>query len=316
MTSKRTEDKDNKLARELQSAIAASDHGLRSARSKKSLDIKTDPESESSVSAGKPSTSSVVEPSSTPLTSVPLVQPHTEIKVIPNTSPLPISQIGQIMASPSAIKIDTKFCGNIVGTDKDIERYKHYTVQRWLTDSENRIASKNITSETDKIREARLAVHPEVGDAAAVINSVEMLEVVTWDKFKSKCLLLWRSQSEQDTYLALSKLLSVPYHQNPGDVISDLSKSSHDVISDIISKGKMKVGKASEWESDRPSELLVSLKEVFLHLNVGIIFNNLPPEHKKVFRKVDWLYNDGLVEILSKFSEQLAKSKSSVSNAA
>ena len=76
----------------------------------------------------------------------------------------------------------------------------------------------------------------------------------------------------------------------------------------------MKVAATKDWTS-RPEEILVSLREVFLHFNVGIIFNTLPPELKKTFRKVKWEYDDGLVEVMSKFSEQIAKSRSSVSQA-
>ena len=52
---------------------------------------------------------------------------------------------------------------------------------------------------------------------------------------------------------------------------------------------------------------------MFLYLNLAMMFNILHLEHK-VFRKIDWLYDDRLEENLSKFSEKLANSKSSVSN--
>ena len=212
----------------------------------------------------------------------------------------------------SVIKIETKFTGYVPNT-KENHRYTTYTVHRWLTDTENRIASKGITNDLDKIREARLAVHPDIGDAAAVVNSVEMLAVRSWDEFKRKCLLLWRSQSEQDSLLALSDLLNVPYYERQGDTISHLSKACDNVKQDIISKKKLRVAKANEW-TDRPNEDLVSLREVFLHLSVGVIFNTLPPELKHTFRKVKFDTTDGLVEIMSKFSEEKAKTSNKASN--
>lgn len=236
---------------------------------------------------------SVLTPTFVPVSTPTPIQTHTNTT---NTRPIMSSEI----------KIETKFTGN-VPESKDSVRYTSYTVHRWLNDTENRISSKGITNDLDKIREARLGVHTEIGDAAAVVNSIEMLAVKSWDEFKRKCLLLWRSHTEQDSFLALADLLNVPFYERQGDTISHLSKACDNVKQDLILKGKMKVMKQADW-TDRPNEELVSLSEIFLHLSVGVIFNTLPPELKHIFRKVKFNYNDGLVEIMSKFSEEKAKS--------
>ena len=316
------QDKDKELVEKLRIYGAAQDFNLRqtSARSstlageKPYKDSKSRQQSDLDVTISPMPTITTPSPAPEVTVSSPIsTQPSVPTPLSVTTTLPPSPSNVPNMATPTKIKIDTKFCGN-VSNQKDSDRYTNYTVQRWLTDTENRIASKNITHDVDKIREARLAVHTEIGDAAAVINSVEMLEVTNWELFKKKCTLLWRTQSEQDSYLAIAHLLNVPYYVNSGETISDLSKACDNVKKDIIAKGKMKIAVANDWTS-RPEEMLVSLREIFLHVNVGIIFNTLPPELKKTFRKVKWEYNDGLVEVMSKFSEQIAKSRSSVSQA-
>ena len=320
-------DKDKELVDQLRSYGAAQDLNLRQTTARtsslagdkpyKDNGSQTRRKSDPAVFLPSPLTDSVIStPSSASEPAVSTLTPSSISVPLPlsvTTPVLPRFTPVHNMSTPTKIKIDTKFCGN-VSNQKDSDRYTNYTAQRWLTDTENRIASKSIQHDVDKIREARLAVHTEIGDAAAVINSVEMLDVKNWELFKKKCTLLWRTQSEQDSYLAIAHLLNVPYYVNSGDTISDLSKACDNVKKDILAKGKMKVAAAKDW-SDRPEELLVSFREVFLHFNVGIIFNTLPPELKKTFRKVKWEYDDGLVEIMSKFAEQIAKSKTSVSKA-
>ena len=316
-------DSDKDLVEQLRSYGATQDFNLRQTTARTSSLAGDKPYKENREQGRRQSDPSVITPSSSPHPVVPspssaLISSVSSPTLSPSSIPTSVStslspQVPLVpsMSTATKIKIDTKFCGNVYN-QKDSDKYTNYTVQRWLTDTENRIASKNIQGDVDKIREARLAVHTEIGDAAAVINSVEMLDVKDWELFKKKCTLLWRTQSEQDSYLALAHLLNVPYYVNSGDTISDLSKACDNVKKDIIAKGKMKVAVAKDWTS-RPDEMLVSLREVFLHLNVGIIFNNLPPELKKTFRKVNWEYEDGLVEIMSKFAEQIAKAKTSVS---
>ena len=90
--------------------------------------------------------------------------------------------------SSNELKIEKKFIGRFrEGIDDEKERPKHrfYTVHRWISDTENRIASKKITVDQVKIKEACLAVHPDVGDAASVIHS-DMLDVDKWEEFKAR----------------------------------------------------------------------------------------------------------------------------------
>ena len=76
-------------------------------------------------------------------------------------------------------------------------------MNRWSADTHTRIAAKGIQDPILKIREAKLAVNPDVGDATQVVNTGRMAEMTDFELFKDKCLRLWRPPGEKDRYLAL-----------------------------------------------------------------------------------------------------------------
>ena len=102
-----------------------------------------------------------------------------------------------------------KFCGNVPDGTPNKAKLELYTIQRWLQDTATRIAAKGITNSALMIREAKLAVDPDVGDACRVLNTGRMCELENFDIFKEKCLKLWRPPEEKDWFLALVQFLSV-----------------------------------------------------------------------------------------------------------
>ena len=109
-----------------------------------------------------------------------------------------------------------------------------YDVNRWLCDSETRASVKQITDDSLKIREAKLAVHPEYGDACRVLNTGRMNECRDYETFKSKCLKLWRPANESDRYLALSQFLSVTYDKSLGIFASNLESARTGILRDLL----------------------------------------------------------------------------------
>ena len=74
------------------------------------------------------------------------------------------------------------------------------------------------------IREGKLAVYSDVGDACLVLNTGRMCEIENFDIFKEKCLKLWRPSEEKDRFLALVQFLSVKRQDTLGAYISDIEK--------------------------------------------------------------------------------------------
>ena len=127
-------------------------------------------------------------------------------------------------------EIPIKFCGNVPEGTPDKSKLEAYDVNRWLADTATRIAAKGITDQMLMIREAKLAVNPDVGDAARVLNTGRMCTLQDFEVFKDKCLRLWRPPQEQDRFLALVQFLSVKKTGTIGSYISDIEKSRQDII--------------------------------------------------------------------------------------
>ena len=182
-------------------------------------------------------------------------------------------------------------------------------MHRWLCDSENRISSKGITTEEGKIREACLAVHPDVGDAASVVHS-DMLALVTrFEDFKSKCKLFWRSEEEESCLPALLTLIRSPPGSTHGETAAAYSKGISDTCQVVESKTQLRVGILSTW-SDSPNVKLVSLQAVMLYVAVTVMFGSLNSKAQEVLmRVVEELKfeSEDLLTIMAKFTEEMHK---------
>ena len=96
--------------------------------------------------------------------------------------------------------ITSKFCGYIPEGVPNREQMLAYDVNRWLCDAETRCLVKGITDDLLMIREAKLSVNTEHGDACRVLNTGRMNEIRDYSLFKSKCLKFWRPASEKDRF--------------------------------------------------------------------------------------------------------------------
>ena len=92
----------------------------------------------------------------------------------------------------SLYNITLRFCGNVPLGTPNRDKLISYDVNRWLADTHTRIAAKGIQDPILKIREAKLAINPDVGDATQVVNTGRMAEMTDFELFKDRCLRLWR----------------------------------------------------------------------------------------------------------------------------
>ena len=116
---------------------------------------------------------------------------------------------------------------------------------------------------------------------------------------RDKCLCLWRPPEEKDRYLALQQFLSVRKTETVGHYISDIEKSTSDVISDLQSDRDFMMGTAQEWLNSGRPDVLVSLEEILNYINWGIIYQDSSPLWREAFRKIEPKFNSDYIKLMS-----------------
>ena len=203
--------------------------------------------------------------------------------------------------------ITSRFCGNVPLGTPNRDKLISYDVNRWLADTHTRIAAKGIQDPILKIREAKLAVNPYVGDATQVVNTGRMAEMNDYELFKDRCLRLWRPPEEKDRYLALQQFLSLRRKEIIGTYIAEIEKSRSDIISDLQADKEFMKGTAQEWLATGRKETLVSLDEILNYISWGIIFQGSPPLWREAFRKIKPSYDSDYIELILDIETEVSK---------
>ena len=229
------------------------------------------------------------------------------------SNPTPTQQQMLLFAQTNRLP-NARFTGFVpVGVPKR-EQYMSYDVARWLCDTETRCHVKGITDDVLKIKEAKMAVSQDIGDASIVLNTGRMNEITSFDVFKQKCLKFWRSASERDRYHALSDFLSVEFSTSMGVFAGNLEKARSRVVQDLQDDSTFVQGNAATWAgSSRSLEILVSLDDVVNYFSWGVMFKAIPPSYREALRKVEVAYSDDYVDILSKVQSELCKKEKGTS---
>lgn len=226
----------------------------------------------------------------------------------PQTTPQQLQQQMYNIAQTTRSLPMARFTGFVPESVPNRAQLMSYDVNRWLCDSENRAEVKHITDDILKIKEAKLAVATDVGDAAVVLNTGRMNEIVVYEDFKRKCLKFWRSASERDRYHALSGFLSVEYSTSMGVFASNLERARMSVLEDLKSDTTFTYGDAASWAAGtRGGEILVSLNEVVNYFSWGVLFKAVPPSFREALRKVKVKYDDDYLDILSSVQSEMYK---------
>ena len=220
----------------------------------------------------------------------------------------PTQQQMMLLAQSARSLPVSRFTGYIPEGVPHREQLMSYDVNRWLCDTETRCSVKNITDDALKIREAKVAVASDVGDACIVLNTGRMNEITVYSDFKAKCLKFWRPASERDRYHALSDFLSVDFDRSMGVFAGNLEKARMRILQDLKGDDFFKKGTAAEWDGgDRSTDILVSLEDVVNYFSWGVLFKAVPPTFREALRKVDVKYSDDYVEILSNVQSEMLK---------
>ena len=203
--------------------------------------------------------------------------------------------------------ITVKFCGNVPDGTPNKAKLESYTVQRWLQDTATHIAAKGITNSALMIREAKLAVDPDVGDACRMLNTGRMCDLDSFDIFREKCLKLWRPPEEKDRFLALMQFLSVKRQDTLGTFISDIEKGRQDILADLKADSNFFQGTAQEWVNAQRTDILVSLDEVLNYISWGIIYQDSSPLWRKAFRKIKPQFSDDYLDLMASMQSEVSK---------
>ena len=214
------------------------------------------------------------------------------------------------MAHSSQSMIQSKFTGYVPVGVPHRDQLMAYDVNRWLCDAETRAQVKSITDDILLIKEAKLAVSSEFGDACRVLNTGRMNEITVYTEFKDKCLKFWRPASERDRFHALSNFLSVAYDTSLGIFASNLESARMRILQDLTEDSSFAKGDAASWAAGaRSAETLVSLSDIVNYISWGVIFKAAPPSLREALRKVDLKFTDDYLDILSSAQSEMIKTE-------
>ena len=201
-----------------------------------------------------------------------------------------------------------RFTGYVPLDVPNRDQLMSYDVHRWLCDAETRCHVKGITDDVLKIKEAKLFVATDVGDASVVLNTGRMNEIRSYATFKKKCLTFWRTASERDRYHALSDFLSVEFDSSLGIFAGNMERARTRVLQDLEGDTAFEKGNAAAWQAgSRKTETLVALDDVINYFSWGVLFKAVPPSHREALRKVDVKYDMDYLDILSSVQSELVK---------
>ncbi|MEL7523135.1 MAG: hypothetical protein AAGJ80_16230, partial [Cyanobacteria bacterium J06553_1] len=120
-----------------------------------------------------------------------------------------------------------------------------YDCVQWLADTDQRIVSKKITNEADKIREASAGCHPTEGDAKDKVSRNTMC-AGTYAVFKQRCMEIWRPKRSVDPFTATKAFFFMAPAKTVGGQMNIASKIGTEVTESWRSSDQIKVWKSAE----------------------------------------------------------------------
>ena len=109
-----------------------------------------------------------------------------------------------------------------------------------MADVEARISSRNIKSESAKIKEASVLVSVDYRNALTILNGPVFAEITTFAAFKEECLLLWQPSVKAETLANLHRLMTTPRdEQGYISLVSSVHNNLHQVRKDVLNSPSM-----------------------------------------------------------------------------
>lgn len=235
----------------------------------------------------------------------------------PSSSNLNLIPLGTNIADMSGAGVVTqniRFCGHVGRNHPDKQRLENYDVDKWLADTEGRIASFNITSEANKIKQAMLLVSPDVGDAHSTLNCKGFAKIATFDEFKAECRLLWSSPQRSDRLLNLYKFRSANFDADSmPNLYAQVQNNLETVKSDMMSLPKLTVGGKSEFDDE--NKQLVDLDEVLTYIAYGTLYAVFGERERQAFKEIELDPTITISRTLSQIQDQKQKRETKIDEA-
>ncbi|XP_068234939.1 uncharacterized protein [Palaemon carinicauda] len=201
---------------------------------------------------------------------------------------------------------NTRFCGNVGKDNPNKQMLEKYNVDKWLADTESRIASFRITDEVAKIKLAMLFVDVDVGDAYTTLNGKAFENITNFSEFKEDCRLLWRSPKENDRLLNLYRFVSGKFE---GDSMHSWCTQVQDhlgvVRENFLSLPKITVRNRSQFAVD--NNKLVDLDEILTYIAYGLLYVAFGEKERRAFKKIELDPTEKITRTLSKIQKEIQK---------
>ena len=197
-----------------------------------------------------------------------------------------------------------KFVGSIRDrNDPDKAILEAYDVHQFLSDVDARIASRKVTQDADKIKEALLFISSDKGDAKTLVLSPEFANR-TYAEFKELCILNWQKEEERDPYHNLIKYKNLKLgNGTSSDLLASLSNYGKRIKDDILSNANIpKHRNASGNKKD-----LVEIHHVIEYMSMGILYENSSDEFRRAFKEYDINPKEGLIKSFAEIKSLAAK---------
>ena len=201
------------------------------------------------------------------------------------------------------IPIVNKFVGRISDpNDPDKARLEAYDVNKFLADVDARIASKNLTEDAAKLKEAHLSVSTEKGDASIIMIS-PIFENISYEEFKQLCKRTWQPVEYKDHYFNLTQMLRLKQKGTNLNYVVEVGASMERVKQDIIGNRNIEVRDFDGYNE------MVNLTEVLRYITLGTIYSEMDDDYRIAMKKVPINPAEHHIDMINKVEEKVRESK-------
>ena len=227
------------------------------------------------------------------------------LSLVENLDPIPELPEDFLIEDMATVIVDnTRFVGHIADpNDPDKDRLESYTVYQFLADLDSRIQSKDIKTDLAKIKEAKLLVDKEKGDAKEVLLSPIFAEITTYDRFKTKCKEIWQPKEFKDKYYNLTQLRTLAEKGSEYTYMSEMRKAVDNVVNDVIANDNI------TKHAGAPRDQLVDVRELVSYISFGTIYANKNDDYKAAFRKIQLDPKEDHFTLLNRLKEKISETK-------
>ena len=264
------------------------------------------PKASPSLRKSRTPVSSLTKPKPEP-TTVPIPAPPAQPNpVLPDPSPQnpdpnPSIPVEHPFGMAALVTQTARFCGTVSVSHPDKAALEEYDVSKWLADAETRIAARRITTEAEKIEEARLLVSSDHGNARSLLNGDLFRDVKTFKDFKAECLLIWQGLRRVDAFANLHQFMSTPRDPNLFNAASTISGNLTQIKEDLMSSQVADIDTIN-------GESWVNLNQILQYFGLGVLYQICTEEERRAMKKVNPSPKERITQTIHQVLKEMQKS--------